>query len=227
MNTFKHGGGLGDMILGLPTIIALGGGEYLLRDDQIAKLGRLFEVQPYMTVRRITDIEWKNIEVTHNLDLFRGTISAESIAEMHLGAFNVKFDLSQPWLFNIPENKIAKIVINDTGMQRFPGRTIDWNLLKGYEKDCIFIGYKDSDYGAFIKNRKLNIEHYSTADLFEVAKVIAGCNLFIGNQSSAYTIAEGLKKTLAIDLYEGKPQYPFGKNGYTGISTSLLEEYIR
>ena len=84
MNTFKHGGGLGDMILGLPTIIALGGGEYLLRDDQIAKLGRLFEVQPYMTVRRITDIEWKNIEVTHNLDLFRGD---------HNPKFNISFDL--------------------------------------------------------------------------------------------------------------------------------------
>lgn len=224
-NTFKHSGGMGDMILGLPTVMELGGGTFYLHTSQFAKMGSLLAAQPYLKVEELPFAQWKEKQVTHNLDLFR-TISKVSIAEMHAGAFNVKPDFSRPWLFNIPPKRVAKIVIHDTGSQRFPGYTVDWNLLKGYEKDCVFIGY-DCDYLIFQRDRKLDISWYKTADLYEVAQVIKGCDLFIGNSSSPYTIAEGLKKPLVIDLYVGRPQYPLSTSGFVNLSQHVLEKFVK
>jgi hypothetical protein len=189
-NTFRHSGGLGDMILGLPVVMTLGG-IYYLHEHQHKVLGKLFDIQPY--IEKVIDVPagaWKDLKVTHNLDLFRGA-SKVSVAEMHLDAFNIKFDLTQKWLF--------------------PGRSVNWEVLRGYEKHCIFIGY-DRDYQLFKQDRKLDIPYYKTANLYEVAQVIAGSYLFIGNSSAPYTIAEGLKKHLVLDVYEGRPQYPFGHN---------------
>ena len=222
-NTFKHSGGMGDLILGLPTVKELGGGLFYLHTSEHGVLGKLLEVQPYLKVESLPFAEWKEKQVTHNLDLFR-TISKESIAAMHADAFHVKPDFTKPWLFNIPPKKVAKIVIHDTGRQRFPGYTVDWNLLRGHEKDCVFIGYKTSDYRIFLEDRKLDIPHYETKDLYEVAQVIAGCDLFIGNSSAPYTIAEGLKKPLVIDLYVGRPQYPLSHSGFVNLSEHLFKK---
>jgi hypothetical protein len=223
MNTFKHSGGYGDMILGLPTVIAVGGGIFYLHNAQTGAMQRLFELQPY--IKQVISLpmqEWKDLEVTHNLDLFR-TTRKPLVAHSHLAAFNVEFDLSQQWLFNVVPKTIAKVIIHDTCGQRYPGCTVNWNVLRGYEKDCIFIGF-DSDYAMFREEKHIDILHYKTEDFYEVAQVIAGANLFIGNQSAPYTIAEGLKKNLVIDLHVDCPQYPFGKNGYVGASK---EEFIR
>ena len=209
-NTFRHSGGLGDMILGLPVVMTLGG-IYYLHEHQHKVLGKLFDIQPY--IEKVIDVPagaWKDLKVTHNLDLFRGA-SKVSVAEMHLDAFNIKFDLTQKWLFNVEPTAVSRVVIHDTGSQRFPGRSVNWEVLRGYEKHCIFIGY-DRDYQLFKQDRKLDIPYYKTANLYEVAQVIAGSYLFIGNSSAPYTIAEGLKKHLVLDVYEGRPQYPFGHN---------------
>lgn len=222
---FRHSGGFGDLILGLPVVMELGSGIFYLTEQQKSILGNLLDVQPYITKTEILSyIEWKNIEVTHNLDLFRAAQRTDVVAKMYLEVFKIDFDLSQKWLFNIEPNKIAKIVIHDTGNARFPGHTVDWNILNDYKDNCIFIGY-DNDYKLF-QERQLGIKRYKVANLFEYAKVIEGCDLFIGNSSCPYTIAEGLKKSLVIDLYIGRPQYPLGVNGYTQLTREIIEKYL-
>jgi len=225
MNTFKHSGGFGDLILGLPIVMQLGNGIFYLTQQEKNVLGELLDVQPYITKTEVLPFEeWKNIEVTHNLDLFRASQKESLIAKMYLEVFKMNFNLSQKWLFNIKPNKVAKIVIHDTGSARFPGHTVDWNVLKDYRDDCVFIGY-DNDYRLF-QERKLDIKRHEVSNLFEYAKVIEGCDLFIGNSSCPYTIAEGLKKALVIDLYIGKPQYPFGENGHTELTREIIERYL-
>ena len=49
------------------------------------------------------------------------------------------------YLFNIPPKHIAKIVIQDTGKQRFPGHTLNWEILRPLLHECVFVGY-DKDY---------------------------------------------------------------------------------
>lgn len=223
MNTYKHSGKFGDMIFSLPTVIASGGGDYYLRSDMVPNIGRLFEAQPYMKVKVLSTAEWQAFVPTHNLDLFRAS-SETSIIKMHLDAFKLKFDLSQPYLFNIPTKKIAKIVINDSGGKvdsKFPGYTVNWSLLKPHEKECVFIGY-EGEYTAFKEHRKLNVDFYKIQDLYEWAQIIQGSQLYIGNMTSGQCIAEGLKKPYCIDLHANLPQYPLTSHSYVGLCAPIL-----
>jgi len=223
--TFKHRGGFGDLILGLPTVLALGGGTFYLYDKQREQLGELLDRQPYLHVQSIPFDVWQLLEVTHNLDKFR-EVSEVSVARMHLKAFNVDFDLTKPWLFNVEPLKVAKVVIHDTGEQRTPGHTVNWELLRPYVKECVFIGYKN-DYDDFVKNRGLPVSWYQTETLYDVARIIAGANLMVGNQSAPYTIAEGLKIPVVVDLYIGKPQYPFHPyHGYVGLCQEIFRRHV-
>ena len=222
MNTFRHSGSYGDMIFSLPTVIAAGGGEYILRQD-MRNIIRLFEAQPFMKVKILNDAEWKAFVPTHDLDLFRGSHEL-SIVRMHLDAFKLSFDVKKPYLFNIPPKKLAKIVINDSGgkaTSKFPGHTINWSLLKPHEKDCIFIGH-EAEWKEFKVYRKLNVPYYKIEDLYEWAQIIQGSKLYIGNMTSGQCMAEGLKKPYCVDLYVGKPQYPLTTESYVGLCAPIL-----
>lgn len=221
MNTFRHSGSYGDMIFSLPTVMALGGGTYLLREDMSPSMQRLLEAQPYLEVKVLSYADWKSTVPTYDLDKFRGS-NETHVAKMHLTAFNCKFDFSSPYLFNIPANKVGRIAIQDTGRQRFPGHTVNWELIRPFLKDCVFIG-NDHDYEGFIINRKMEIKRHKCDDIYEFARVIAGCELFIGNMSIGQTIAEGLKKAYVVDLYIGKPQYPLTDHAsYVGLCPEIF-----
>ena len=166
INTYKHSGSCGDIILSLPTVIASGGGEYYPNPDFAKRLGRLLEAQPYLKLKILDYADWLKFVPTYNLDLFRGS-SKMHIVEMHLDAFKLKFDLSQPWLSGINPKRIAKIVVNDSGGRvdsKFPGYTVNWSLLKPYEKDCVFVGH-EAEWNVFKEYRKLNIDFYKVEDL--------------------------------------------------------------
>lgn len=71
------------------------------------------------------------------------------------------------------------------------------------------------------------VEYQPTKDLLEVAKLIAGSPLFIGNQSSAMAIAEGLKHPRVQEVADWIPDciYPGATNAQyvaTGSYTDLL-----
>jgi len=225
MNTFKHSGGYGDLIYGLPIVIVKGGGIFYLTQRQKDNLDCLLDIQPYnIKTETLPEEEWYKKEVTINLDKFREA-SQTSIAHAYLDVFKVDFDLSKKWLFNVPAKEISKIIIHDTGSARFPGSSIKWELLKGYEKQCIFIGY-DCDYERFKKEKNLDIEWYPTKNLYEVAQVIEGSKLFLCNSSAPHAIAEALKKYFAIDIYEGKPLYPFSRTGYVVLTRGMIERAL-
>lgn len=228
-NTFLHSGSYGDMIFGLPAVIAAGGGTYYIRNDQYAGIGRLWEAQPYIKVSIVSDTEWRRMKdtdaVTHDLDLFRSTGDLH-VARMHLSAFGLSFDLTQPYLFNIPPNKVARVVVQDTGRQRFPGSTVDWKILKKVENECVFLG-NDWDWEIFQQDRPyLSIPRYKVDDIYEFARVVAGADLFVGNMSIGQTIAEGLKIPYVVDLYVGRPQYPLVDFGHAALCEDIFHWYL-
>jgi len=226
MNTFKHSGGFGDMIYGLPAVIALGGGTYIMQDHQRAVLGELFDRQPCIKEVVVLPFEeWQKVEVTHNLDTFRES-NGDSIIRMHLDAFNLEFDLTQKWIFNIEANRIAPIVIFDTGRQRWPGHTVQWHVLRGYEDKCVFVG-NDTDYEIFLHDRQLDIKRHKVPDLYEFTRVIAGADLYISNVSCVCASGEGLKVPRVVDQYIGKPQYPYGPDGYNELTKKIIDRYVK
>lgn len=206
--------------------MALGGGTYYLREDQAPSLKRLFEKQPYLDVKVVNHQEWKELVPTHDLDKFRGTNELH-VTKMHLAAFNLKFDFTKKYLFNIEPLKIARIAVQDTGQQRFPGHTVNWEVLRPHLDQCIFIG-NDHDYEGFVEDRKMDIKRHKCDDIYEFAQVIAGCDLFVGNMSIGQTIAEGLKKPYVVDLYIGRPQYPMMQEGqYVGLCKEILYWHLQ
>lgn len=232
VKTFRHGGGGGDMIYGLATMKALGGGVLHLNIDREKKFYKsLLEVQPYikgLIYYGFNAKQWKKFKVDYNLDLFRNQPfnGGYTILECHRMAFALDFDLTEPWLSNIEPMHVADIIINDTGKLRWEGITVDWEQLRGYENRAVFIGLPN-EYENFCKNRNYKLPHYQIKDAIHFAQIIAGSKLYLGNQSTGLAIAEGLKHPRVADLYLGKSkQTPKGLTGHSKLSKKLIRRYV-
>jgi hypothetical protein len=49
------------------------------------------------------------------------------------------------------------------------------------------------------------VPHYKTKTLLEAARVIAGADLYVGNQTATHAIAEGLKKRIILEVWPEGP----------------------
>lgn len=226
MKTFKHSGGGGDMLYGLATMYHLGGGKLFLNGtNKFYKT--LLEKQPYVE-EIIYGSNTRNLTVDYDLDLFRKQDFHQfTILECHAMAFGLKFDLTEPWLFNIKPKHVADIVINDTGKLRWEGVTLDWEQLRGFEDRAIYIGLPH-EYKNFCNDRNFNIPRVEIKDALDFARIIKGSKLYVCNQSTGLSLAEGMKVPRCADLYLGKSkQYPKGKNGHYNISKKLIRRYLQ
>jgi ADP-heptose:LPS heptosyltransferase len=62
----------------------------------------------------------------------------------------------------------------------------------------------DDEYDDFVRSFG-NVARHLTKDCLEVAKAIAASKLYVGNQSSAFWIAAGLRVPLLQEVYEHAP----------------------
>jgi hypothetical protein len=53
----------------------------------------------------------------------------------------------------------------------------------------------------------------ATKDLYEAAQVIAGCELFVGNQSACFWLAEAMKKRIVLEVWPGGPNCLIKRDG--------------
>jgi hypothetical protein len=230
MKSFKHGGGGGDMIYGLATMFHLGGGVLHLNIDKNKKFYKeMLELQPYIrkvVYHEMSAKDWSEFEVDYNLDLFRQQPFLKyPILQCHARAFNLKFDLDEPWLFKIKPKRLSPIVINDTGKLRWEGITVKWEYLEPYKKRCIFIGLPN-EHSNFERDR-FKIKHVKIKNSLEFAQIIKGSKLYVGNQSTGLAIAEGLKHPRVADLYIGRSkQFPFGDDGYYRLNEDIIRRYV-
>jgi hypothetical protein len=109
--------------------------------------------------------------------------------------------LLEPWLTPVDPIKIPgkPIVINRTNRYLYGDQTNtikqwhDW-INKGLGEYAIFVGTPD-EHADFEKEFNIKIDYKPVEDLLEMARIIQGCEQFIGNQSVALCIAIGLGKT--------------------------------
>lgn len=233
--SFKHSGGRGDVIYSLPTVIVLAGGTFYLSGGG-SMMTEILEVQPYIKeVKHFKGSreEWKSLKVDYNLDGFRNWDHRNNLLTVcHLKAFNLLgstplFNLSQPWLYNIEPKHIRPIVINKN--LSYPGDNIDWDVLKGYEKKCVFLGLVQ-EYDSFIKMTGLNIPRHvlNPETALEFASIIKGSDIYIGNQSLGFSLAEGMKHPRVLEIYMGAPNCtPQSENGYELLTEEVLQRYLK
>ena len=234
MKTFKHSGAMGDLIYSLPIVKHFGPGEFYLHLNQMDWIGmnyygalpaefhkgRLtqkdFEfmkdfmlAQEYITDFRTLDP--KTDAITHNLDKFRLPFVGHpgNYVDIYADCFNVEDKKSlrnNAWL-NVPEPKtLAKCVINRTQRWKADPAPAGWRALADqYKSQCVFVGLPD-EHRAFEREVGWNVQYYPTENMLELASVIAGADVFIGNQSQCLALAIGLGLEFWCELRRDLPK---------------------
>lgn len=224
MNTYRHSGDRGDILAGLPTIRALGGGvlhieastytREMLTPDKWCGLDTLIKQQPY-----ISDVqEWKRTQTAFNLNDWRvrhgramrsGQLKDRPLTDWQLDQYGLPFtERDTAWL-TVEPRKEARVIFNRTGAGRsrhhtYHNQRFPWHLVwEKYRKDAAFVGTAD-EYVVFCATCG-KVPHISTKDLNQAAQVIAGCELFVGNQSACFWLSAGLMKPTVLEVWPEGP----------------------
>lgn len=234
MTIYKHSGTAGDLIYSLDVVKKMGAGtfaialgniekcvaEYGYRPEDVAQehrgrftntdfklLAPLLERQSY-----ITDVIPWNGTHTVNLDKFRAVLYRTfegNIIEAFHKTFNLPFtsaNYSDVWLEADPI-KEAAVVVNRTNRYLDPSSLAVWKQMAqdaDLENNGVFVGVP-SEHEEFVKMTGCNIKYRQVKDFKELADIIAGADLFLGNQSMAYSIATGLGKETMLEIHKIKP----------------------
>jgi len=206
-SVFYHSGNTGDIVYSMAFMQAMGGGKVILGpkvdlpkppamretmcERLVENLRPLLLAQPYVSA---VEFSGSMPPCDYDLNQFR-LHGAGNLVEQVFTAFNVCKDAyvsdTVPWL-EVENPAVTKpVVINRTARWRNP--KFDWKrVLATYRGMLAFVGTEE-EHEAFCREHGA-VPYRRTENLLELARVIAGCQLFIGNQSTAYAIAEGLKK---------------------------------
>ena len=172
------------------------------KDDEgvqrlFTNLQRLVRLQPYI---RDIDLIGQDDPVDWRSEGFRERhfSPGETLMQAHLNHLIAKhgigrdFTAKEPWLFSVEPSAVSKgrVVINRTS--RYRNDRFPWTeVVAHYGSRLLFIGL-EHEWREFV-NAHGYVSHHPTADLLEMAQVIKGSDLFIGNQSCAYALCEGMK----------------------------------
>jgi hypothetical protein len=96
---------------------------------------------------------------------------------------------------------------------------LDWDSLQG--NDCVFVGTKE-EHHAFTAKVDMRVPFYQTNTYRELAEVIKGSDLFVGNQSFPYALAEAMKVHRVLEVGLAPNCMPQGERGRTFVSRQIV-----
>jgi hypothetical protein len=176
-------------------------GSVMLNQVMFDMLKPLLESQPY--ILDVFDVKKEeNAMVDIDLDKFREeykNLSAGDIRMWYGNFLNYQIDMSAPVLSVLQEQN-DYIVINRT--QRYNNPLIDYSIIDKLNKKVFFVG-TETEWK--VMNTHFRCEHYKVSNFLEMAKLIAGSSLFVGNQSMAFAIAEQMKHPRILEQYFNAP----------------------
>lgn len=205
-------GDLGDSVvtLGIVKGIPNGPHDFILRQSTATKmkhpldvkrwhamLAPLAEAQPYIRECRIAKpdepADWDSGNF-RNTGLHSRSASLFNAQLSHLRRYKgIGHDITpnDPWLTVEPSPETAdRVVVARSG--RYRNGAFPWQQIVDFYGDrLLFIGmpHEWAEFGGHFGL----VEHRPVKNFLEVAELIAGSLLFIGNQSSPMTVCEGLK----------------------------------
>ncbi len=243
---FKHSGNAGDIIYSIPAALAIAGnanvhyrlslgmkgvygksphplGNLMLNEKMVEMLAPLLTTHSQI---ESCSVQQPSDKIDIDLDLVRShpiAMGAGHIARWYFYVFAVNADLGKPWLFATPDSSVKDtIVIARSQRYRAPG--IDYSFLKKYP-NLLFVGVEQE--WKEMQQMLPKIEYRPVKDFLELAQVIGGSKLFIGNQSFPFSIAEGLKTKRLLEVYWRAPNViPEGSNGYDFYFQPQFEKLV-
>lgn len=210
--TFKHSGDMGDLWYSLPVMRHMGSGTLYLALDALGSAKQdgtpsglsknlvemmkpLLLAQPYVDDVKI----WQGEKVDIDMDIFR-TVNMYgdiNLCELILMNNGVPFSESEtPWL-SCGMNPVASTVFARS--PRYHNNSVNYkDLLQLYGHDAVFVGLPEEH--ELFEKQVGHIRHYRVRNFLEMAEIINGSDLFIGNQSSPMAIAVGLGKAFIQEV---------------------------
>lgn len=225
-------GDLGDIIHGMAIFKAIGKVNVFARDaNHLCKriVHRMPLIAPLLRSQNyVTDFTEHTDQQLHwNAGDFRSKHeTTRSLAWAHLmhyrGNLNlppISPDLYSPWLTGIEPDPRAngRIIINRTN--RYPNRLFRWmEIVRHYGDRLLFVGNPE-EHRDFCSTFA-PVPYQPTADLLEVAQLIAGSEMFIGNQSACFAVAEGMKHPRLLEVCLDQPDVIVTREGTGNVSYS-------
>ncbi len=244
---FKHFGLIGDIIYAIPAMQSLAGEkkihlhlqinqkslykqsmqhgnkDKILTEKSVAMISPLLLSQPQFEVVDILNTQ----KIDYDLDEFRNypfDYNTNHICRWYFHMYGITADLSKPWLSVSPDTSFNnEIVIARSFRYRAPG--INYNFLQAYP-NITFVGLQE-EYED-MKKAIPALKYKPVTNFLELAKVIAGCKFFIGNQSFPYALAEALKVKRVLEVcFECPNVIPEGKDGYDFLYQPQFEKIVK
>tara|TARA_Y100000310_G_scaffold28213_1_gene26870 strand:- start:158 stop:667 length:510 start_codon:yes stop_codon:yes gene_type:complete len=144
------------------------------------------------------------------------------LSERYLAFYDIFVDLGDVWLrCNANPEAEGHVVIQRT--QRYQNPKVDYSVLRDVSLPKLFVGYPQ-EYEAFCGEYGFqDIRYVVVSNFLEMAELIQGCQLFLGNQSCGFAIAEGLKKPRIQETFSRASDCrPFGDGGHIVLNTDYL-----
>lgn len=224
--TFIHSGDAGDTIYALPVIkwLAPAGANLILGNKQKVRCNYsqkwadnimpLLRLQSYI---RDVWLQRPDDEWTHDMDPFRALVfnkhrRGKNLTSYVCDVFGVPYQCAAAaWLkVDYPVHvEGCPVVVNKT--PRYANPNFPWKrVYDTYRGRMVFVGMED-EWRSFCSALG-PLPYCPTETTLDLARMIAGCRLFIGNQSLAYAIAEGLKQNTVQETYPRIPDCMFGRH---------------
>lgn len=240
----SHAGHAGDVVYSLPAAREIAEGkrfELLLRlgvpdvshrshpsqgvrlDAAMAnRLLPLLQEQRYIARAALHSGEAIDVE----LDVFRqAPVNTERghIARWYCAVFPIALDLSQAWLSVAPQPGLRDVIVLARSA-RYRNPVLTHAFLRRYGS-LAFVGL-ESEFRE-MRTQLPTLDFIATQDFLELARVIAGCRLFVGNQSAPFAIAEGLKVPRVLEVYNAFPNViPEGSGGFQAWFQPQFEQSV-
>lgn len=228
---FKMAGGLGDIIYALPTIRALGGGTLCLcpshlTDNSFHFLSCTSGPEPFEQLAALIEhtcptyiadctVSAEEQEARYDLNRFRlqPDLHKRNLSQVILETFGCNpNDCFFSWLEAPSINSTglhSAVLVHRTPRYHSPG--FPWRaIVDKYSPRIAYAGGLE-EHAVFCDEAGYLPWRY-TATLFDLAVNIAACQIFAGNQSVGYALAEGMKRPAILEQCPECPNCNFKRD---------------
>lgn len=211
---FSHTGHIGDIIAFIPIYKALHGDFLLIFDDagMVPMSGYKYNsLKPLLDNQGIHNsmiANGKSIDYDmsgwrecykHEISLMDSQARYANLVPRNHGIMKI----TEPWL-KVDADPLTKGRVIFNRSPRYWNERFPWkDVVKFFGERALFTG-TDYEHDDFCKKFG-NVDYYKTESCLEVAQAIEGSDFFVGNQSSSYWIAAGLRKPLLQETFIHAP----------------------
>jgi hypothetical protein len=198
-------------------------GAVMLDKTMVDLLAPLISGQPYISQVKVFENETVHLDLT----LFRQAgfaLDKGDISRWNFFTSGINPNLGEPWLTVKPNPEFAGHIILARS-SRYNNMLIDYSFLSNYD-NVTFVGVEPE----YLEMKKAipDLKWRKVSNFLELAEMIAGGKLFIGNQSFPFSLAEGLKVKRLLEVFYQIPNVmPSGYGAYDFCFQKHLEWLVK